>query len=300
MMRLLTRKPRRHEGREGHEGKSSLFVSFVPFVVILVSAGTTRWCAPQVEAKEPLRICADPNNLPFTNSRGEGFENRIARLLARDLGTTVEYTWFAQRRGFIRNTLTAQRCDVVMGLPIDVDTAWTTQPYYRSTYVFVTRRSRRLAIHSFDDPKLRDLRIGVELVGDDGANTPPAHALSRRGIITNIVGYSVYGDYRTKNPPSAIISAVARGEVDVAAAWGPLAGYFAARQPVALDVVPVEPQVDGRFLPQAFSIAMATRRRDAARHQRLEQFIDRRRPQIDAILAEYHVPRVDVPREAGR
>jgi quinoprotein dehydrogenase-associated probable ABC transporter substrate-binding protein len=242
---------------------------------------------------EALRVCADPNNLPFTNAKGEGFENRIATLMARDLGTRVEYTWFAQRRGFLRNTLSAQTCDIVMGLPVDTDAAWTTQPYYRSTYVFVTRRSRNLHIRSFDDPQLRSLRIGVELVGDDNANTPPAHALSRRGIVRNVVGYSVYGDYRTDSPPSAIIAAVAHREVDVAAAWGPMAGYFAARQPVPLDIVPVQPQVDGRFLPQTFSIAMATRRRDNARHELLEQFIKRRRHDIDRILAEYHVPRVD-------
>src|ERR1041384_2042693 len=193
------------------------------------------------DAIEPLRVCADPNNLPFTNAKGEGFENKLAALLARDLGTRVEYTWFAQRRGFLRNTLSARKCDVVMGLPVDTDAAWTTKPYYRSTYVFVTRRSRKLHIRSFDDPQLRTLRIGVELVGDDGANTPPAHALSRRGIVNNIVGFSVYGDYRTDSPPSAIVAAVARGDVDIAAAWGPMAGYFAARQPVALDVVAVQP-----------------------------------------------------------
>ncbi|PYR65711.1 MAG: quinoprotein dehydrogenase-associated putative ABC transporter substrate-binding protein [Acidobacteria bacterium] len=262
------------------------FVIFVSFVVIELRA-------LDASSPEPLRVCADPNNLPFTNSKGEGFENKLAALLARDLGTRVEYTWFAQRRGFLRNTLSAQQCDVVMGLPSGSDAAWTTRPYYRSTYVFVTSRSRNLRIQSFDDPRLRSLRVGVELVGDDGANTPPAHALSRRGIVDNIVGYSVYGDYRTNSPPSAIIAAVARGEVDVAAAWGPMAGYFAARQPVALDVVPVQPQVDGRFLPQTFSIAMATRRRDTARHDRLEHFIDRRRGEIDRILADYHVPRVD-------
>ena len=242
---------------------------------------------------DQLRVCADPNNLPFSNVKAEGFENKLATMLAHDLGVRVEYTWFAQRRGFLRNTLSAEKCDVVMGLPVGTDAAWTTKPYYRSTYVFVTRRSRKLRIRSFDDPQLRTLRIGVELVGDDGANTPPAHALSRRGIVANIVGYSVYGDYRTNSPPSAVIAAVARGDIDVAAAWGPMAGYFATRQPVALDVVPVQPQLDGRFLPQTFGISMATRRRDTVRHEQLEQFIERRRHDIDAILAEYHVPRVD-------
>jgi mxaJ protein len=259
-------------------------------IVAIVVIGLAHLAASSIE---PLRVCADPNNLPFTNSNGEGFENKIAALLARDLGTRVEYTWFAQRRGFLRNTLAAQTCDVVIGLPVDTDAAWTTKPYYRSTYVFVTRRSRKLRIRSFDDPRLRTLRIGVELVGDDGANTPPAHALSRRGMVSNVVGFSVYGDYRANSPPSAIIAAVARGDVDVAAAWGPMAGYFAAKQPVALDVVPVQPQIDGRFLPQTFSIAMATRRRDQARHDRLEQFIEQRKGDIDRILADYHVPRVD-------
>ena len=238
-----------------------------------------------------------PEQSALHQRQGRGFENKLAALLARDLGARVEYTWFAQRRGFLRNTLSARKCDVVMGLPVDTDAAWTTKPYYRSTYVFVTRRSRKLHIRSFDDPQLRTLRIGVELVGDDGANTPPAHALSRRGIVGNIVGFSVYGDYRTNSPPSAIIAAVARGDVDVAAAWGPMAGYFAARQQVALDLVPVQPQVDGRFLPQTFNISMATRRRDTARHDQLDRFIERRRHDIDAILAQYHVPRVDEQRE---
>jgi mxaJ protein len=272
-----------------------VFAFLASFVVI-----APRVLGANGAAVEPLRVCADPNNLPFTNSKGEGFENKIAALLARDLGTRVEYTWFAQRRGFLRNTLTAQRCDVVMGLPVDTEPAWTTRPYYRSTYVFVTRRSRKLRIQSFDDPQLRTLRVGVELVGDDGANTPPAHALSRRGIVSNIVGFSVYGDYRTNSPPSAIIAAVARGDVDVAAAWGPMAGYFARKQPVALDIVPVQPRMDGRFLPQTFGIGMATRRRDQARHDRLERFIDQRRGQIDAILAAYHVPRVDAEEEGTR
>ena len=241
----------------------------------------------------PLRVCADPNNLPFTNNRLEGFENRLADLLARELGSTVEYTWWAQRRGFLRNTLDAGLCDVVMGLPVTLEMAAVTRPYYRSTYVFVSRRERHLRLSGFDDPALRSLRIGVQLIGDDGANSPPAHALSRRGIVRNLVGFSVYGDYRTDSPPSDIIAAVARGTVDVAAAWGPMAGYFAARQRVPLDVVAVSPAIDGPSLPQTFAIAMGVRRGDGGRLPRLNQFLKRRRHEIDAILAAYHVPRVD-------
>jgi mxaJ protein len=241
----------------------------------------------------PLRVCADPNNLPFTNSSLEGFENRIAALLARDLGTAVEYTWWAQRRGFLRNTLNARLCDVVMGLPSRMEMAATTEPYYRSTYVFVTQRARRLRVRSFDDPILKRLKIGVQLIGDDGINSPPAHALSRRGIVENLVGYSVYGDYRADSPPSEIIAAVARGDVDVAAAWGPLAGYFASRQKVPLDVVPVSPRIEGPGVVQAFDISIGVRRDDTARRDRLNRFIKERRRNIDAILAEYHVPRVE-------
>ena len=250
--------------------------------------------SPMVKAAEPLRVCADPNNLPFTNARGQGFENRIAELLARDLGTTVDYTWWAQRRGFLRNTLNARRCDLVMGLPTSMETAQTTRPYYRSSYVFVTRRARHLDVTSFDDRRLRRLRIGVPLVGGDGANAPPAHALARRGVVANVTGYSVFGDYRDDTPPAALIDAVARGEIDVAAAWGPLAGYFAARQPEPLNIVPVQPQVDAPFLPLVFDISMAVRRGDEDRRVMLDRFIERRRREIDRILSDFHVPRVDL------
>ena len=121
----------------------------------------------------------------------------------------------------------------------------TTRPYYRSSYVFVSRADRDLGLTSFDDPRMRTLRIGVQMIGDDGANAPPAHALARRGIIANVMGYTVYGDYREANPPARIIDAVTGGDVDVAVVWGPLAGYFARQQPVPLVVTPVAPSIDG-------------------------------------------------------
>ena len=239
----------------------------------------------------PIRVCSDPNNLPFSNRAGEGFENRIAELVARDRGTTVQYTWWAERRGFLRNTLNAGSCDVVMGYPAHADAVATTRPYYRSTYVFVSRRSAHLRIRSLDDPVLRRVRVGVQLMGDDGANSPPAHALSRRGIIQNVVGYTVYGDYRHPNPASDIVTAVARGDVDVAAVWGPLAGFFASRQRVPLDLTPVTPRLDGA-LPQVFAISMAVRKRDATRLRMLDDVIARHQREIARILDEYHVPRV--------
>jgi mxaJ protein len=246
-----------------------------------------------VQEPPPLRVCADPNNLPFSNDRGEGFENRLATMLAADLGTRVEYTWWAQRRGFVRNTLGSGQCDVLMGVPVGFELAATTRPYYRSTYVFVSRRDAGLDLRSLDDERLQHLRIGVQMIGDDFSNSPPAHALSARGVVKNVIGYSVLGDYSQPNPPARVVEAVARGEIDVALVWGPLAGYFAHRQAVQLDLSPVTPEMDTPFRPFAFDISMAVRRGDAERRQLLEDFIVRRRAEIDRVLAEYGVPRAD-------
>jgi quinoprotein dehydrogenase-associated probable ABC transporter substrate-binding protein len=240
-----------------------------------------------------LRVCADPNNLPFSNERLEGFENKIAALVARELETEVEYTWWAQRRGFFRNTLRAGRCDLVMGVPSSFELALTTSPYYRSTYVFVYRKDRRLNIRSFDDPILHKIKIGVQLVGDDFANTPPAHALSNRHIVENVRGYTLYGDYSEADPPARIIAAVAKGEVDAAVAWGPLAGYFARRQKVPLEVVPVSPEIDLPFLPFVYDISMGVRRGDDAFREELEEILARRRAEIRTILDEYAVPQIE-------
>jgi quinoprotein dehydrogenase-associated probable ABC transporter substrate-binding protein len=242
-----------------------------------------------------LKVCADPNNLPFSNEKKEGFENRIAELISRDMKADLHYTWSAQRRGFVRNTLNAHECDLLIGVPSSFERASTTTPYYRSTYVFVTRRDRHIRIGSFDDPALRKLSIGVQMVGDDFTNTPPAHALSKRGIIRNVQGYSVYGDYRQANPPARIVDAVAKGEVDVAIVWGPLAGYFAKREPVALYIVPVSPQIDLPFLPFVFDISMGVRRGDDGFRDTLNAIMARRKPEIDAILRQYGVPRLDTP-----
>jgi mxaJ protein len=254
--------------------------------VVLLTA-TTLAAAP------PLRVCSDPNNLPFSNQRGEGFENRIAQLVARDLGTTVSYYWWAQRRGFVRKTLNANQCDVIMGVPSSFELASTTQPYYRSSYVFVTRRDRKLDIRSLDDPRLRRLRIGVQMIGDDYASSPPAHALANRGIVKNVAGYMLYGDYSKESPVRRIVDAVADGEVDVSAVWGPTAGYFIRRSRVPLVAHPVTPQIDLPFLPFVFDISMAVRRGDTQLKDRLDAIIDRHRAEIDAILSEYGVPRVD-------
>jgi len=237
-----------------------------------------------------LRVCADPNNLPFSDREGRGFENKVVELIARDLGSTVDYTWWAQRRGYVRNTLKADVCDVWSGVASGAEMMTSSRPYYRSSYVYVTRADRALHIASFDDPQLRTLIIGVQMVGSDAMNTPPAHALSRRGIVQNVRGYMLYGDYRQPHPASAIIDAVENGDVDVAIVWGPTAGYFAAQASTPLTIEAVQPWRDGTELPMAFYISMGVRRGDNALLKRLDESLERNRTAISAILAEYHVP----------
>jgi mxaJ protein len=239
-----------------------------------------------------VRVCADPNNLPFSNERGEGIENRIAELVGRELHRSVEYTWWAQRRGFIRNTLNTGLCDLVVSTPSTMEMLLTTRPYYRSSYVFVSRRDRHAAIRSLDDPRLHRMRVGVQMIGDDFSNSPPAHALANRGIVRNVVAFSVFGDYRQPNPPARIVDAVARGDVDVAIVWGPLAGYFARRSSVPLEVVPVSPHVDLPYLPFVFDIAMGVRRGDSTFRAQLNDIIERRQLAIDSILDSFGVPRL--------
>jgi mxaJ protein len=244
---------------------------------------------------EMLRVCADPNNLPFSNRAGEGFENKLAELIAHKLGRQVGYTWWAQRRGFIRHTLNAGDCDLVMGIPARYDLVETTRPYYRSSYVFVSQTARHLQVGAIDDPQLRALTIGVHLIGDDGNNTPPAHALGQQGIVDNVRGYMIYGDYREPDPPARLIEAVEHGEIEIAAAWGPLAGYAAKQSSVPLTVTPI--MGADRFAPQQFQfeIAMGVRRGDHALRDQLNDFIAQNGLEIRTLLTSYGVPLADTP-----
>jgi|SRR5438270_162539 len=237
-----------------------------------------------------LRVCSDPNNLPFSDRKGEGFENKIAELLATDLSARLEYTWWAQRRGFVRNTLRAGECDLLLGAPKGYELALTTLPYYRAGYVFVHRRADGLRLGSLDDPVLRKVRLGVQMIGADFANTPPAHAISKRGITENVIGYPVYGDYGSDSPAARIVNAVAAGEVDVALVWGPVAGYFVPRAAVPLAITAIGAENDGPGIPFVFDICLAVRKDDTAFRDELDGFIDRQRNQLYAILASYGVP----------
>jgi mxaJ protein len=237
-----------------------------------------------------ITVCADPNNLPFSNKAEEGFENKIASLMARDMGAKLTYVWWAQRRGYARSTLNDAKCDMWPGVAKGVDRIATSRPYYHSTYVFVTRANVPLQGLTLDDKRLRSLKLGVQMIGNDATNTPPAHSLSRRGIVDNVRGYMLYGNYETPNPPAAIIDAVTKGDVDVALVWGPLAGYFAAHSPVSLRLEPVTPVLDDAIWPMTYGISVGVNRRNPELLEEVQRILDEEQPIIDEILSTYTVP----------
>lgn len=241
-----------------------------------------------------LRVCADPDNLPYSHEDGSGFENRLAELLANDLGLRLEYAWMPLRRGFVRKTAGAGLCEVFMGVPAGFERVMTTRPYYRSTYVFLSRTQPALA--SFDDPRLPGLRIGVQLVGNDLAATPPGHALAARGATAHVEGFTIFGDGPAVQ---RLVDGIAAGRLDAGVAWGPQAAWFAARAPapIALAVAHAPPEL-GR-LPFEFSIAVGVKRGEKALRDAIDAALERRRTDIDALLASYHVPRTDLPERAS-
>jgi mxaJ protein len=236
-----------------------------------------------------LTVCADPNNMPFSNQRGEGIENKVAEIVARDLGRKLEFYWWAQRRGFVRNTFGQGKCDAWFGVVSGFERMTTTRPYYRSSFAFVTRSADELGGLTLDDPRLRKLKVGVQLAGDDGANPPPAAALARRGIVANVRGFPLYGDYREANPPAAILRAVERGEIDVAMVWGPLAGWYALHAKTPLRVEPVTQQTDPGNLPMSFAISVGVQRDQHRLANELDEALARNREAISQVLAAYDV-----------
>jgi mxaJ protein len=238
----------------------------------------------------PLRVCADPDNPPFSQRDGGGFENRIAALLAADLGRPLQYHWLRDRRGFVRKTLGAHLCDVIIGLPLGVPNVQSSAPYYRSGFYFIAREGDA-ALVSFNDPRLPDLRIGVQLIGIDPGTSPVGYALARRGAIAKVVGFTVTSDDRP--PAQRMVDAVAAGTLDSAVVWGPQAGWFVqqAGVPLRMQLASAPPELS--TLPFEFSIALAVRPGDTPLQQALDAALQRRRAVIDAVLAAHGVPRTD-------
>jgi mxaJ protein len=274
------------------------FVALATFAMAAPMAGAQGTQAPITllspdsmwKQKHNLRVCADPENMPFSDKNREGFDNKIADLIAKELGDTVSYAWWPSRRGYVRNTLSAGTCDVVIGIPVGFDPVATSKPYYRSTYYIVTRTDKHLDIKTLDDPRLKTLRVGVNLIGEDYTNTPPAHALSAHGVVgRNVVGFS--GFYDEEHHPGEIIDSLAKGSIDVALVWGPLAGYFAKRSGVPMTLTAL-PDSDSPDLPFAYGVAIGTRRADRELRALIDDILEKRKPEIDKILMEYNVPTV--------
>lgn len=250
--------------------------------------------AADASARE-LRVCADPDNLPYSHRSGRGFETELMRLVGREIGAEVTFVWAHQWRGFVRKTLGARLCDVIPGMAVGTERARLTRPYYTSSYAFVTR-SGETPIRSFADLS-SDMTIGVQLVGDDGINTPPVEELAARGLTAHVKGYMVWGQSPARGAPlESIMRAVADGSVDVAVVWGPQAGYFATREDSPLTVAAV-PTDERTVQPMRFDIAMGVRKDDQALAAQLDAALARLEPEIEALLDSYDVPRARPDRE---
>ena len=261
--------------------RQTLFARWL-IVAAVVCAGAGRASA---DVARQLRVCGDPNNLPFSNEKLEGIENKIADVIAKDLKLTVAYTWWPHQRGVVKRALNTAKCDVMLGIPKGYDPVLWTKPYYRTGYVMAYRKDRGLKLRSLDDKALLKLKIGVQV------NTPPHEALGQRGIADNVVGYQLMFDsnYHAEDYPGKLIEDLIAGNIDVALAWGPIAGYFAKKKGAPIEIVLLEGQPDAgtRF---AFDISMGVRKGDKELKAKLEESIARKRDEITHILEDFGVP----------
>jgi quinoprotein dehydrogenase-associated probable ABC transporter substrate-binding protein len=235
--------------------------------------------------------------MPLSNQKGEGFEQKIAELIAKEWNAKVEYAWWPVRRGFFARALNGRYCDIAIEAPAGFDMAGVTKPYFRSGYVFVTRKDSGLNIKSLADPRLKKLKIGVNLLNSDAENTPPAMALSQHGVVGNLVGFSTF--YTDSERPEDIMNAVAKKDVDIAIVWGPLAGYFAKQSAVPLSLVPLPERDSLSDYQFQFDIGMGVRRRDRNLRDSLQSVLDRKEPEIQAILKQYSIPMFPIKASEG-
>ncbi|HEX8374163.1 MAG TPA: quinoprotein dehydrogenase-associated putative ABC transporter substrate-binding protein, partial [Geminicoccaceae bacterium] len=277
--------PRRPQHRP-----AALALSLLLLAAAVVPPAAAQTPPGELVDRAALRVCADPNNLPFSNERGEGFENRIAELMAARLGLPLTYTWHPQSIGFVRNTLRARSCDLVMGVVAADELVQNTNPYYRSTYVMVVREADRDRYPGIDAPAMRDARPGVI------AGTPPADLLARLGLAARLVPYQLTVDTRVDQPARQLVADVAAGVVDVGLLWGPIAGYWIKRDGLPLAMVPL--QSDPRpNLRMDYRISMGMRAEEPDWKHTINGLIRELQPEIDRILRDHGVPLLD---EQGR
>ncbi len=261
-------------------------------VLLLLPCVGARAQAPglgaSVELVDPhvFRVCADPRSLPFSDQAGEGFENKLAELFAKQLGKSISYTYFPLGIGFVRNTLNAFKCDVVMGWAQGDDLVQTTNPYYHTAYALIFKPGNGLdGVTSLEDPRLRDKRVGVV------AGTPPATLMVRDGLMARAVPYELHIDTRYDSAPIAMFADLLSGKIDAGVLWGPMAGYYAKHAAAPVTVVPLLGEPPNAMMD--FQIAMGVRHSDQAWKRTLNKLIAQNQPEIDRILTEYGVPLLD-------
>ena len=233
-----------------------------------------------------FRACGDPRNLPFSNDKGEGFENKLAELFATKLGKRLSYTYFPQATGFVRKTLGEYHCDIIMGFPQGDDQAQVTVPYYRTTYALVTKRGSGLEdVTSIDDPKLKEKRIGIV------ARTPPSTNMAMNGLLARAKSYPLFVDTRADSSAQAMMEDLTKGEIDCGILWGPMAGYYASKADPPLVVVPLTREKTGP--PMTFRIGMAVRPADQEWKRTLNKLIMENQAEINKLLISYNIPILD-------
>ncbi len=233
-----------------------------------------------------LRVCADPANMPFSNAKKEGFENKIAELLGTELKLPVLYTWFPQATGFVRNTLNAKRCDVIMGYAQGDTLVQNTNAYYRTAYVILYPKDGPLAgVKSLSDEKLKDKRVGVI------AGTPPANAMAMAGLMGKAKGYHFVVDRRFESPAEEMLADLNKGEIDAAVLWGPMGGFYAKQSEKPLEMIPLLNEKAGPRL--TYRITMGVRTNETDWKHKLNDLIAKKQNEINAILLEYGVPILD-------
>jgi quinoprotein dehydrogenase-associated probable ABC transporter substrate-binding protein len=241
-----------------------------------------------IELVDPkvLRVCADPRNLPFSNEQGEGFENKLAEFFAEKLQKKIDYMYFPQATGFVRMTLGAHRCDVIMGFPQGDDLVQGTNPYYRTAYALISKSGAGLDdVASLDDARLKGKHIGIV------AGTPPATNMALNGLMTNAKPYPLMIDTRVDSSAQAMINDLNKGEIDAAVLWGPMAGFYAKKSNPPLHVTPLVHEKGGPQL--VYRIGMGVRRADQNWKRLLNRLIQENQSEINKVLAEYGVPLLD-------
>ena len=263
--------------------------------LVLLAGAAAVWAPAPAQAQRPaprnpglIRVCADPDNMPSSNNKSEGFENKIAELIAGELKAKLSYVWYPTRRGYFR-ILNGRYCDMALEAPAGLDMTGVTKPYFRSGYVFVARQGSGLEdLNSLADPRLKKLKIGVNMYTSDAENSPPAMALSRYGVVGNLTGYFTF--FSEQDRPEDIIKGVANKEVDLAIVWGPLAGYFAEAVSGAAHAHAAPRQGHLSDIPFQYNMGIAVRRQDKEFRDSLQAVLERRRPEIEAILKSYNIP----------